>query len=105
MTTHGLLMEDHQGQEYLLATEPCLRTKTRRLVVLQRIDDRWEPVIGRQIETCRESVICAVIDFLSDVRNAVNSKGSESEIDSGSAPRVRRSRARASSKPNQWSVR
>ena len=105
MTTHGLLVEDHQGQDFLLTTESCPKTKTHRLVVLQRIDDTWEPVTGRQAHTCRESVIGAFVDFFVDICRVLNSSGSESETVSGNTPKSRHSRIEAKSQPELWNVR
>ena len=105
MTTHGLLVEDHQGQDFLLTTEPCPQTKTHRLVLLQRIDDTWQPLTGILAQTCRESVIGAFVDFFVDIGRVLNSTGSESERVSGSTPRSRRARARAKSQPNPWTTR
>jgi len=107
MTTHGLLVENHQGQNFLLTTESCPKTKTHRLVVLQHIGERWEPVTGIQAQGCRESVIGAFVDFFVDMCRVLNSTGSESERVSGGTPRSRRARARvkATSQPNLWTTR
>lgn len=105
MTTHGLLVENHQGQNFLLTTESCPKTKTHRLVVLQRIHDTWEPVTGRQAQTCRESVIGAFVDFFVDICRVLNSTGTESEVVSRNTPRSRPSRIRATSPPNLWTKR
>ena len=105
MTTYGLLVEDHRRQNFLLTTESCPKMKTHRLVVLHRIDDTWQPVTGMQAQTCRESVIGAFVDFFVDICRVLNSTGSESEMVSASTPMSRRSRIRASSKPNLWTIR
>ena len=106
MITQGLLMEDHRGQNFLLATERCTRTKTHRLVVLQRIDDKWEPVMmGQQSEAYLQSVISAVIDFVADMHSVLNSSGSEPRKVPKRNPRSRRSRIRASSQVNRWTMR
>lgn len=104
MTTHGLLVENHQGQNFLLTTESCPKTKTHRLVVLQRIDDTWEPVTGMQAQTCRESVIGAFVDFFVGICRVLNSTGSESEMVSGSTPMSRRSRIRTTSQLNLQTI-
>jgi hypothetical protein len=105
MTTHRLLVEDHQGQNFLLTTESCPKTKTNRLVVLQRIDDTWQPLTGIQAQTCRESVIGAFVDFVVDICRVLNSTGSESDRVSACTPMSRRSRIRASSQPKFRTVR
>lgn len=105
MTTHGLLIEDHQGQHFLLTTKPCTQTKTHRLVVLQRIDDRWVPVRGRITETCRELIIDAVMDFFLDIHKVLNSSGKKSRITPGRSKGPRRPRIRATGQPNRWAIR
>lgn len=105
MTTHGLLVENHQGQKFLLTTEPCPKTKTHRLVVLQRIGETWEPMTGPQAQAYRESIIGAFVDFFVDICRVLNSSGSESEMRSKSTPLSRRSRSRATAQPNLWTIR
>lgn len=102
MTTHGLLVENHQGQKFLLTTEPCPKTKTHRLVVLRGIDDTWEPMTGPQAQAYRESIIGSFVDFFVDICRVLNSTGSESETETRfrSTPLSRRSRSRATTQPN-----
>ncbi len=102
MTTHGLLVENHQGQKFLLTTEPCPKTKTHRLVVLRRIDDTWESMTGSQAQAYRESIIGSFVDFFVDICRVLNSTGSESETRSRSTPLSRRSRDRATTQPNHY---
>ncbi len=75
MNARGLLVEDHNGQDFLLTTESDVEMKTHRLAVLQRIDGQWQPVKGTEELACRESLIGAFVDFFVDFCRVLNSPG------------------------------
>ena len=104
MTTQGLFINQN-GQDFLLTTEFHHEMKTHRLIVLQRVKGEWQQLTGIQEKACRESLIAAFVDFFVDICRVLNSTGWESEMVSASTPMSRRSRIRASSKPNLWTIR
>lgn len=102
MTTQGLLVENQNGQEFLLKTESRQGLKAYRLMVLQRINGEWQQVIGIKEEACRESLIAAFVDFFVDICHVLNSTNSEL-----ATPRPtisRRARVQGASQPNIRSV-
>jgi len=98
MTTQGLLVENQNGQEFLLRTESRQGLKTHRLIVLQRINGEWQQVIGMKEGACRESLIAAFVDFFVDICHVLNSANSELAT---LRPTIsRRARVQGSSQPN-----
>jgi hypothetical protein len=77
MNAQGLLVEDHNGQDFLLTTESRVGMKAHRLVVLQRINGQWQQVKGPEELTCRESLIGAFVDFFVDFCRVLNSSSHE----------------------------
>jgi hypothetical protein len=77
MNARGLLVEDHNGQDFLLTTESRVGMKTHRLVVLQRINGQWRRVKGTEELACRESLIGAFVDFFVDFCRVLNSSSHE----------------------------
>jgi hypothetical protein len=75
MNARGLLVEDHNGQDFLLTTESGVGMKAQQLAVLQRIDGQWQPVKGTEEVACRESLIGAFVDFFVDFCRVLNSSG------------------------------
>ncbi|MGE0467921.1 MAG: hypothetical protein AB7L09_09650 [Nitrospira sp.] len=104
MTTQGLLVQNQNGQEFLLTTESRQRLKSHRLVVLQQIDGEWKQLTGIQEEGCRESLIAAFVDFFVDICRVLNSSNSELTSAKTSTPTSSRSRTRVSSQPKLRSV-
>ncbi len=92
MTTPGLLVEDYNGQDYLLTTESRAGVNTHRLVVLQRVNGQWKHLNRTQESACREVLIGAFVDFFVDICRVLNSSGSD--WIGATAPRSGRSRAR-----------
>lgn len=78
MNARGLLVEDHNGQDFLLTTESGVGMKAQRLAVLQRIDGQWQHLKGTEEWACRESLMGAFIDFFVDFCRVLNSSGFES---------------------------
>jgi hypothetical protein len=72
MSTNGLLVENHNGQDFLLTTESCMGIEAPRLVVLQRINGEWQPLNGTAEQACRESLMGAFVDFFVDICRVVN---------------------------------
>ena len=95
MTTPGLLVEDYNGQDYLLTTEPRAGVNTPRLAVLQRVNGQWKHLNGIQESACRELLIGALVDFFVDICRVLNASGSDRTI--GIAPKSGRSRTRRES--------
>ncbi len=95
MTTPGLLVEDYNGQDYLLTTESRAGVNTHRLVVLQRVNGQWKHLNGVQESACRELLIGAFVDFFVDICRVLNASGSDRTV--GIAARSGRSRARRAS--------
>ncbi len=95
MTTPGLLVEDYNGQDYLLTTESRTGVNTYRLVVLQRVNGQWKHLNGLQESACRELLIGAFVDFFVDICRVLNASGSDRTV--GIAARSGRSRARRAS--------
>ena len=95
MTTPGLLVEDYNGQDYLLTTESRAGVNTHRLAVLQRVNGQWKPLNGIQELACRELLIGAFVDFFVDICRVLNSSGSDRIV--AIAPRSGRSRTRRAS--------
>ncbi len=104
MTTQGLLVENQNGQEFLLTTESRQGLKTHRLIVLQRINGEWQQLTGIQEVACRESLIAAFVDFFVDICRVLHSSNSELTATRASMPTSSRSRARALSQPKLGSV-
>ncbi len=77
MTTPGLLIEDYNGQDYLLTTESRPGVNTRRLAVLQRVNGQWKHLNGIQESACRELLIGAFVDFFVDICRVLNASGSD----------------------------
>ena len=73
MNARGLLVENHNGLDFLLTTEFRAGMKTHRLVVLQRINGKWERVNGTEGSALRESLIGALVDFIVDICRVLNS--------------------------------
>lgn len=73
MNARGLLVEDRNGQDFLLTTESRVGMKTHRLVVLQRINGQWQQVKGTEALACREVLIGAFVDFFVDFCRLLNS--------------------------------
>ncbi|MDH5195378.1 MAG: hypothetical protein OEW32_16955 [Nitrospira sp.] len=73
MTTQGLLVKGTKGEDYLLTTEPNRGTRTHRLMVAQKVNNRWKPVEGVQEVICREALIGAFVDFVVDLCRVLNS--------------------------------
>jgi hypothetical protein len=73
MTTQGLLVKGTHGEDYLLTTEPNRGTRTHRLVVLKKANDRWQPMEGIDELVCREALIAAFVDFVVDLCRVLNS--------------------------------
>jgi hypothetical protein len=67
MVTKGLLVEDRNGQEYLLTTEALPDWERQRLSVCRRVDGRWIPVATRQSQIIRAGLIAALLDFFSGI--------------------------------------
>jgi hypothetical protein len=86
MNARGLLVEDHNGQDFLLTTESRVGLKTHRLVVLQRINGQWQQVKGTEELACREALIGAFVDFFVDFCRLLNSSGLDRLTASTSAP-------------------
>ncbi|TKB68851.1 MAG: hypothetical protein E8D52_07670 [Nitrospira sp.] len=95
MTTPGLLVEDYNGQDYLLTTESRAGVNTHRLVVLQRVNRQWKHLNGVQESACREVLIGAFVDFFVDICRVLNASGSDRTV--RIAARLGRSRARRAS--------
>jgi len=95
MTTPGLLVEDYNGQDYLLTTESRAGVNTHRLAVLQRVNGQWKHLNGIQESACRELLIGALVDFFVDICRVLNASGSDRTI--GIAPKSGRSRTRRES--------
>ncbi len=102
MATQGLLVDNQNGQEFLLTTESRQRLKTHRLMVLQRINGEWQQLTGIQEEARRESLIAAFVDFFVDICRVLNS--TNSELITPRATRSRRARAQGSSQSKLRSV-
>ena len=75
MHARGLLVEDHNGQDFLLTSESHVGMKTHRLVVMQRINGQWQRVKGIEEVACRELLIGAFVDFFVDFCRVLNSSG------------------------------
>lgn len=73
MTTPGLLVEDYNGQDYLLTTESRAGVNTHRLAVLQRVNGQWKHLNGIQASACRELLIGAFVDFFVNFCRVLNS--------------------------------
>ncbi|MEK6785912.1 MAG: hypothetical protein AABY61_10565 [Nitrospirota bacterium] len=73
MTTPGLLVEDYNGQDYLLTTESHAGVNTHRLVVLRRINGQWQQVTGTEELARRELLISAFVDFFVNFCRVLNS--------------------------------
>ena len=95
MTTPGLLVEDYNGQDYLLTTESRAGVNTHRLAVLQRVNGQWTHLNGTQELACRELLIGAFVDFFVDICRVLNTSGSDRT--GGIAARSGRSRAQRAS--------
>lgn len=67
MITKGLLVEDRNGQEYLLTTEALPDWERQRLSVCRRVDGRWIPMATRQSQIVRAGLIAALLDFFSGI--------------------------------------
>jgi hypothetical protein len=67
MVTKGLLVEDRNGQEYLLTTEAFPDWERQRLSVCSRVDGRWMPMATRQSQIIRAGLIAALLDFFSGI--------------------------------------
>jgi hypothetical protein len=93
MTTPGLLIEDYNGQDYLLTTESRAGVNTHRLAVLQRVNGQWKHLNGIQESACRELLIGAFVDFFVDICRVLNSSGSDRIVaiaPTSGRPRTRR---------------
>jgi len=101
MNARGLLVEDHNGQDFLLTTESGVGMKVHRLAVLQRIDGQWQPVKGTEELACRESLIGAFVDFFVDFCRVLNSSGLERVPAITSAPGRPKTRPSAQTKPKR----
>jgi hypothetical protein len=77
----GLLVEGPNGENFLLATEPDLAMETHRLVVMQKLNGKWEPLEGMRESVCREALIGAFVDFFVDLCRVLNSSGHEPVVD------------------------
>lgn len=77
MIAQGLLVEGPNGESFLLATEPDLAMETHRLVVMQKLNGKWEPLEGMRESACREALIGAFVDFFVDLCRVLNSSGHE----------------------------
>lgn len=75
MNARGLLVEDHNGQDFLLTTESHVGMKSHRLVALQRINGRWQRLNETQESVRREALIAAFVDFFVDICRVLNSSG------------------------------
>jgi hypothetical protein len=95
MITPGLLVEDYNGQDYLLTTESRAGVNTHRLAVLQRVNGEWKHLNRIQESACREVLIGAFVDFFVDICRVLNASGSDRTV--GIAARAGRSRARRAS--------
>jgi hypothetical protein len=102
MTTQGLLVENQNGQDFLLTTESRQGVKTHRLIVLQRIDGEWQRLTGIQEEARCESLIAAFVDFFVDICRVLNS--TNSELVTPSTPMSNRASTRISSQPKLQSL-
>lgn len=92
MHVRGLLVEDHNGQDFLLSTESRVRMRRHQLVALQRINGQWKQVKGPEELACRELLIGAFVDFLVDICRVLNSSDSDRIV--AIAPMSGRSRPR-----------
>ncbi len=95
MTTPGLLIEDYNGQDYLLTTESRAGVNTHRLAVLQRVNGQWKHLDGIQESACRELLIGAFVDFFVDICRVLNASGSDRIV--AMAPTSGRARTRRAS--------
>ncbi len=86
MHARGLLVEDHNGQDFLLTTESRVGVKTHRLVVMQRINGQWQRVKGTEELACRELLIGAFVDFFVDFCRVLNSSDLDRSPTITSAP-------------------
>lgn len=77
MHVRGLLVEDHNGQDFLLSTESRAGMRRHQLVALQRINGQWKPVKGPEESACRELLIGAFVDFFVDICRVLNSSGAD----------------------------
>ena len=101
MNPRGLLVEDHNGQDFLLTTESRGGMKTHRLVVLQRISGQWQQVTGTEELACRELLIGAFVDFFVDFCRVLNSSGLDRLPVITPSPGHPRTRPRARTKPRR----
>jgi|CXWL01.1.fsa_nt_gi hypothetical protein len=92
MNAQGLLVEGPKGEKFLLTTEPHLEMKTHRLVVMQRLNGKWEHMKEIQELACREALIGAFVDLLVDICRVLNSFDSDRIV--AMAPTSGRSRPR-----------
>jgi hypothetical protein len=92
MSTQGLLVENHNGQDFLLTTESRMGMKTHRLVVLQRINGKWQQLNGTVERECRESLMGEFVDLFVDICRVLNSPSPE--LAPATAPIARRARTR-----------
>ncbi|CUS35268.1 hypothetical protein [Candidatus Nitrospira nitrificans] len=92
MHVRGLLVEDHNGQDFLLSTESRTGMRRHQLVALQRINGQWKPVKGPEESACRELLIGAFVDFFVDICRVLNSSGADRIV--AIAPMSGRSRPR-----------
>lgn len=92
MHVRGLLVEDHNGQDFLLGTESRAGMRRHQLVALQRINGQWKPVKGPEESACRELLISAFVDFFVDICRVLNSSGADRIV--AIAPMSGRSRSR-----------
>jgi hypothetical protein len=72
MSTKGLLVENHNGQDFLLTIESCIEMNTHRLIVLKRSNGKWQPLTGTEEQVCRESLMGAFVDCFVDICRGLN---------------------------------
>jgi len=92
MIAQGFLVGGPNGENFLLTTELYFEMKTHRLVVMQKLNGKWEHMKGIQESACREALIGAFVDFLVDICRVLNSSGSDRIV--AMAPASGRSRPR-----------
>lgn len=63
MVTKGLLVQDRDGQEYLLATESFPDWERQRLSICRRVNGQWIPVASGQSHSIRAALMAALLDF------------------------------------------
>ena len=67
MVAKGLLVEDQNGQEYLLSTGPLGNNSVHHMCLSRRLDGKWVLLDTGRSKSIRACLIAALLDFFGGI--------------------------------------